>query len=196
MAAGFLLAGAGRAQAQLVYNNGPIDGTYNSFIFGYGWSISESFSVSSAISLTSAQVGLWDYLGDEASALTWSIGTTPGGNDVSTGTSTPSNTLLFANNDNYDVYQSDFPISGSLAAGTTYYFTLLNGTSEDGFPVAWDSIRNGSSPAYLFENGTLFGSGYPSESLQLYGVADGGLTIAMLGSAMTALAFARRKFHA
>lgn len=188
---GSLLAGSGQANAALVYDNGPINGTGAKSI-NNGYSVSDSFTVFSSTSLSSAQIGLWLFSGDSPTSVGWSIGTTPFGSEVSSGTGNLVNTAYGIAFDDYDIYESTFAISGSLAAGT-YYLTLQNAVSANSSFVYWDE-NDGSSDAY--KTGVNNPSSIGSESFQLYGtsssVPDGVSTFLLLGFSSLSLIGAAR----
>jgi hypothetical protein len=188
------------AQAQ-VYDNGPINGTILGWTINFGYQVSDSFAVGSATSLGSAQVGIWNIPGDAMTGVSWEIGTTPFGDDISSGTTPVGFTSLGDNAFGYLLSEDTFPISGSVVPGTTYYFTLLNASTPGGDPAYWDE-NLGPSTAYENTLGELNGdgSGDGSESFQLYGasggsnsVPDGGVTGMLLGSGLSVLAFLKRK---
>lgn len=159
-----LFGGAGQAKADLVYDNGPINGTVQAWLINLGDSVSDSFTVASPTTLTSAQVGLWVFPGDTPATVSWSIGTSKFGSDVNSGTSSTTNVFQFTNHTiigNSDVYELTFSLSATLAAGT-YWLTLSNATSSNSFVVGWDQ---NSGPSMAANN---FSPSIPSESFQLY----------------------------
>lgn len=171
----------------LVYTNGPVNGTINGRTIS-GYLVSDSFTVTSDTTLSSAVAGLWTSNGAPTS-LEWSIGTTEGGSQISSGTATSfSSTPDGLGNGYYPIYESQFAITGSVDVGTTYYFSLQNAAPGS---MYWD-INNGASAA--FQNGNPIAS----ESFQLYGsgssVPDGGTTVALLGAGLVGLGALRRRF--
>jgi hypothetical protein len=187
------LGGLAHANAALVYDNGPILGS-NGWSIGY-YSVSDSFTISTSSTLTSAQIGLWAINGGSPTALHWSIGTTLGGSDVSSGTvNLATNTYLGLGYGQWSVYQSSFPISGAVNAGT-YYFTLDNATSSPASNVFWD-ISNGPSTGFLFAD-QYPGGGHSvgSESFQLYGTPvpePSGVSLLLLAGCGLLLRHARK----
>lgn len=165
------------ASASTLYDNGPINGSYSGIQISTEV-ISDSFTLSSASTLTGAQVGLWlypNFPGGVPIRVDWQLGSTPGASNFGSGTSLFTNTFLYNNGSGYNIYQSDFAITGSLSAGT-YFFSLDNGYSTSGLfsPLYWD-INNGPSTAY--DNGVPE-SGFIcplpdscSNSFQIYGSA-------------------------
>jgi hypothetical protein len=138
----------------LVYTDGPTQGTIGGTqigpILSENMSASFSRSVTAPDTLTSALVGLWvvqdpsdpryiagDHHYNVPASLHWVIGTAPRLSDVGSGVATPTNTLLMSNG-NYDVFDSTFPVSGTLLPDATYWLTLYSATSTDGHWPQWD----------------------------------------------------------
>jgi len=157
---------AARSRADEVYDNGPVNGVFGAWGIVPGFSVSDSFTVSAPTALGSATVGLWADSG-APTTLDWSIGTTPFGSDISSGTATSLDNVLLTTG-YWDIFETSFDISGDLGSAGTYYFTLSG--ASDG--VSWD-INNGPSMAYetpYFPSGTEGASevGSNSDSFQLY----------------------------
>ena len=178
LVASLLLALASQAPAATLYTNGPIDGSDDAQAIDVPTrqAVSDVFTLEDAASLASADVGLWVRTGLTPTALSWEVGTTPFGSDISTGTATLSNTFHNStDNGDYSVYDSAFTLSGLLPSAGTYYFTLYNATSGGG-DVYWD-VNGGPSTAYVgvgsmgedpqqrsSESFTLFGANVPEPS--------------------------------
>src|ERR1039457_4584008 len=81
----------------VVYTNGPINGNTDAFSFSglSGYSVADSFVVSSAVTVGSFDAGVWVDTGDTPTTVQWSILTGgpswKGGTIISTGTATWSN---------------------------------------------------------------------------------------------------------
>jgi hypothetical protein len=189
---------SGSARADLIYDNGPTNGTYTAWTINSGYSVSDSFSVSQASTLSSAQIGLWATKGDTPSSVTWTISTKPlgAGTVLASGTSSLSSTLLNTNKYGLSVFNSTFGINSTLGAGK-YYLTLSNGVSN-GDPLYWDqdggksvAYSSGTTPSKLNGNSYTFGGinvTGGSEAFQLFGsaVTPEPATIAVLGGMMVA----------
>jgi len=189
LAAVLCLFMAAPALADTLYSNGPINGTLGFYVFQGGCQVSDSFTPGGASNLTGAQIGVWIIPPQTPTSVDWSIGTTPFGSDISSGTaSILSNTLTGGLGAGYyPLAEDDFALSGTLAAGT-YYLTLGNFAS--GY---WDQ-NSGPSAAYYTGGGQL-----PSESFQLYGSLDGAVTpepasLVLLSSGILIFAGFMRKF--
>jgi hypothetical protein len=198
-----LLLGA-PAWADLLYDNGPINGTF-AWLINDGFWISNSFSLSSASNLGGAQIGLWVTPGDVATSVDWSIGT--GANDSTFGHATAALTNTFVTSINvygydYDIYESTFPLNVALGPGT-YWLTFQNAVGgdevawdeNDGPSQAWQSFYGDLSQFYLQHyNETRTGS----ESFQIYGPTSAvpePTTMILLGSGLIGVLGLRRKFR-
>ncbi len=153
---------AGPAWSAIVYDNGPTSGAVNAWAINGVNLVSNSFTVTSGTTLTGAQIGLWVLPGNTPLNVQWSIGTSIYGSEISSGISTLTNGSSSLNSYGYDILDSNFSLSGAVNTGTTYWFTLQNATTSEGYGLYWDE-NNGPSTAY----GT---SGNPagSESFRLY----------------------------
>jgi hypothetical protein len=182
-----------QAKATLIYDNGPINGTNGAYYVyaGSGYSVSDSFTVTGSFSLGSAQAGLWVENGDAPSTIAWSIGSSPFASDISSGTSSFTNTFLGTAFGLYDVYQSVFNITGAVGPGT-YYLTLGNGTTSANNVLGWD-VNFGPSTAYQ----NILGQIPDSQSFQIFGteaVPDAGSSVMLLGIGLAGVGWMRRKF--
>jgi len=131
-----------------LYSNGPINGTLAAYdIFG-GQSISDSFVLSSASTVTGVDFGAWTGLGDSITSVQWSIGTTPGDSSLGGGVANTTD-VLFSNSNGYTVDTDTFS-TGSISLGAgTYYLTLQNSTTASGNSEGFWDINNGPSSGYF-----------------------------------------------
>ena len=154
------------ASAGVLYTNGPLNGGFgitgpgDAWTINYGFSVSDSFTLSSAATVTGFDFVSWISPGDVTTAVDWSIGSVAYGSDFS-GTAALSNLQygVLVDNYGYNVYTNTATgLSVPLAAGT-YYLTLQNAVAASGTnPVYWDE---NDGPSAAFENtlGSLVNGG-------------------------------------
>jgi hypothetical protein len=197
-----LAAAPASADTTLYDNTGPTsnggDTGNGAFALDYGYVVTDSFTLSSSSTVTSANFLIWLYPGDTLSNVDWSIGTSAF--DTSLGAATATTSSLGQTNSgvfgSYNVYDESISIpSLSLGAGT-YWFTLQN-ANTGGYPAFWD-VSNGASSAVNNILGAV-----PSETFQILGT-EGGTTVTpepssflLLGSGLAGLAgLLKRKLRA
>jgi hypothetical protein len=153
------------AFADVIFTSGPLDGVDNGlFVAGPTvQAISDGFVATNSGIAASLDFGEWVTAGSTPTTVTWSLGTTAFGTDISQGTdSSLSFTFAFNNGIGYDIFTTHVGgLSGSLTAGTTYYLTLSAGDDSlgDGL-AAWDVPNGGSGSSAtcsFSQGGTDFG---------------------------------------
>ena len=95
------------------------------------------------------------------------------------------NTFQFNRSPN-SVYESTFTLTGTLHAGTTYWLTIQDGTTNSQGNLLWE-VTNGPSMAEHIAGGDAIPG--PSESFQIYGNAvpePSSMALMMLGMAVVA----------
>jgi hypothetical protein len=171
------------AWADVLYSNGPINGTIGALFIGnveipnvgsFSYATSDSFVLSSASTVTGVDFGAWTAGGDSITSVQWSIGTTPGGSSLGSGVANTIDTFFAASFSGSTVDSDSFSTGNiSLGAGT-YYLTLQNANTAQGRPPAWD-INNGPSSAFYGTGASLanvagrFGPGSDSEAFDIQG---------------------------
>ena len=140
-----------------LYSNGPINGNFDAFgIGGVGVSVSDSFVLTSASTVTGVDFGAWtyDFADKSVTSVQWSIGTTPGDLSLGTGTAdttdtffgTSTNTLFGAGVFTVD---SDSFSTGNISLGAgAYYLTLQNAVTAPVNTQAYWDVNNGPSSAF------------------------------------------------
>ena len=156
-----MVSSAANAQV-LLYDNGPFNPYGSAYYMNGTNSITDSFVLSSAASLTKADIGVWNWTGDSSTSVSWSIGTTQYATDISSGLSTTTDTFQVNNGYGFDTYVDSFAISGALAPGT-YWITVSHATTADLQSSFW-AVSAGASSAHVSYLGAE-----PSESFQIYG---------------------------
>ena len=145
------------ASAQVLYDNGPINGTVDAWTINLGYVVSDSFTVSSATTVAGFDIGVWEYPGDTALTVDWSITSAEfGGTTYGSGTASVAQVFYSTNQYGYDI---DGLSTGRLDPGVplgagTYWLNIQNVTSVLGDPVFWDE-NSGPSSASESAVGTI-----------------------------------------
>ena len=153
----FVTAFCANTHAAVVFSNGLINGTFGAYDINsnnanqnISYSVSNSFTLSTATLLDSVEIGLWVTQGDVPLSLTWSIGSRPFSSNYGTGVSALSNELYRKYFDAYDVFRSTFAINSFVPIGESW-LTLSNATGvKPGGEIAWDA---NSGPSKAQDNG-------------------------------------------
>jgi hypothetical protein len=195
------------AAQQLLYENGPINGTSDAWTINFGFAVSDTFTISGGTSTVQGmQFGLWILAGDVMESAEVSItaeefgGTTYFDQNVNF-----TATGCVANQYGYDVCQENGSFSGPTLNNGTYWVTLQNAVVNTGDPVYWDEnsgigCHSQGCPSEPSENdlGTI-----PAESFSVLGTVQTGTTgstpeptsLVLFGSGvMAAIGVLRRKF--
>ena len=170
------------ASAQMLYDNGPINGATDAWTINFGFLVSDSFVLSNGSQVTGFAFGVWEFAGDTLTSVDWSINSeenagTLYGSGTASGASL-SDQFISVNRYGYNI--DKITVSGlnvALNAGT-YWLTLQNATVPSGFPVYWDEnsgvgCQSQGCPSLASEGalGTL-----PSESFTINGNGSSGST--------------------
>jgi hypothetical protein len=159
----WLTASAGPASAGLLYSNGPLNGTGDSFTISDGYAVSDSFTPSGPATVTSFDFTVWNFSFDVTTNIDWSIGATVGGSQQGSGAGATLSGVLDFTNGPWAIYT--YTVSGlnvSLAGSGTYYLTLQNavvqagGVTPDTDPAYWDENDGPSAAFQDFESGSYY----------------------------------------
>jgi hypothetical protein len=199
------LALSAPAFAGIIYTDGPINGTSNAFFIdgpGGPWTqtISDGFVATNSDTATSLDFGEWVPTGTTPTTVSWALGTSAFGSDVSSG-STPQvvyTTFILNNGLEYDVYTSHVDgLSGFLTAGTTYYLTLGGANDSAGRQFdGWD-VNGGPATCSFAQGGgpSLGDCGLGGEAFTINsgGTVPEPSSIMLFGSGLLALAGVLRR---
>jgi hypothetical protein len=151
--------------AGILYDDGPIDGSYNSFFIDgpgagpYSQTISDGFVATGTGTASSLDFGVWVPTGSTPTTVSWEIGTSAFASDISSGFDLQVGyTFVLRNRYGYDVYNAHVDgLSGALVTGITYYLTLGGGNDSSGDQsVGWD-VNEGPATCSFEQSGIPYG---------------------------------------
>lgn len=163
------------ASADVIFNDGAIDGTSNAFfitgpnnsnINGTFQDISNGFTAATSGTPSTLEFGLWVNKGITPTTISYEIGTSAFGTDLGSGTvglNSSNTTFLSTNGFGFDVYSVTIPVSSlAMIGGDTYWLTLSNANdASNSGSDAWDIPDGGAGgPATcnFRQSGTNFGN--------------------------------------
>ncbi len=153
------------ATAQVIYSNGPTNGNTDGWNIGFGFVVSDSFTVGSGGGTVSGvNFAAWLFPGDTLPSATIGITSAEDGGTVyfnSTETITQSGCVV--NGLGFDICNESASFSGPTLNSGTYWLNIQNGEASDGDSVYWDE-NSGPSSASMTSVGTI-----PSESFTVLG---------------------------
>jgi hypothetical protein len=128
------------ATAQVLYNNGPINGQTDGWTINLGFGVANSFFLTSASQVTGLTFGAWVTPGDVLQSAEVSIVSDPtgGGQTYFDGLVNFTQSGCFLNSYSYDVCTETGNFGPVNLIGGTYYLVLQNAVSTEGNPVYWD----------------------------------------------------------
>jgi hypothetical protein len=163
----FLLLAVIPASAQIIYSNGPINGTTDAWTINFGYVVSDTFTLSSYAWVQGFDFGVWEFPGDVLSSVDWSITSAEnGGTTYGSGTASGVNlTDQFISSNQYGYNIDKITVSGLNVPlnADTYWLNLQNAAVSSGDPVYWDE-NSGPSQASESAVGTI-----PSEAFDVSG---------------------------
>lgn len=152
------------ASAQVLYDNGPINGTVDAWTINFGFVIGDSFTLLNSSTVGGFNFGAWETAGDVLTSVDWSITSLPvGGMVYGSGTASGKNLtdqFISLNQYGYDIDMITVTgLNVPLSFVPTYWLNLQNAVSTGGNPVYWDE---NSGIGCKGDNG--MGGGCPSEA--------------------------------
>lgn len=195
------------ASAQILYENGPINGETDAWTINFGFVVSDTFTISTGNStLTGLSFGAWLYnTGDVLQSVEVDItsqefgGTTYFDQQVNV---TQSN--CFINNYAFQVCTETGSFNGPTLGNGTYWLNLLNAVVNNGDPVFWDENSGVGchSPGCPSDAGPGGEGTLPSEAFSLLGTASGigsvpepGSLLLLISGFSGSIALLRRKLR-
>jgi hypothetical protein len=160
-----------------IYDNGPINGTTDSWTINFGFAVSDSFTISGGNStVTGLTFGSFSDPGDVLTSVELAITSSEfGGTSYFDQVVSITQSDCFANQYGYYVCHEHATFNGPTLNNGGYWLTLENATTNTGDPVYWDEnsgvgCQSNGCPSSASENsiGTI-----PSESFTLYGNSAG-----------------------
>ena len=173
------------SSAQVLYDDGPINGTVEGWTINFGYVVSDTLTLAHNATVGGFDIGVWEYAGDRTLTVDWSITSEPyGGTTYGMGTASVTDTLLSVNRYGYDIDKLSATFTGPTLNAGTYWLNLLNGVTKEGNPLYWDENSGvgckgddgmgGGCPSQACD-GTCLGneSGIPPESFDILGTGSG-----------------------
>jgi hypothetical protein len=157
-------------QDQVLYDNGPANGTTDAWTINFGYIVSDSFTGGN---VTGFDFYAWEFPGDVLSSVDWSITDSPNGGTVyGSGTVSVTDTFISTNQFGYNIdHISASGLNVGVPSGTVW-LNLQNAVVPSGDPVYWDEnsgvgCQSSGCPsqAYEYSLGTI-----PSESFDIVGL--------------------------
>ena len=166
------------APAQVLYDNGPINGGVDAWPLNFGFIVSNSFTLSSNSTAGGFELGLWEFPGDVQISVDWSITSMDnGGTMYGSGTVSGKNVTDMFLSTNYYGYDIDEATATGLNVGLnggTYWLNLENAQNQTGDPTYWDENSGAgcqSKGCPSLASVTLIGT-VPSESFSIIGTGS------------------------
>ena len=177
---------------QILYDNGPANGTVDAWTINFGYVVSDSFKLSANGLVSGFDFYVWAYPGDTALTVDWSITSAEfGGTTYGSGTASLSSSFISSNQYGYDI--DKLSVSGLYVKlgnfGGTYWLNLANATTSFGDPLFWDE-NSGPSSASESAVGTI-----ASEAFRISGtsVPEPSIVLMYGSSALCLVGLLRRK---
>jgi hypothetical protein len=176
--------------AQVLYDDGPSNGTEDGWTINFGYVVGDTFALLNNSTVTGFNFGVWEFPGDVLISVDWSVTSQfDSGTMYGSGTASGSNLsdqFISTNQFGYDI--DKITVTGlnlSLNGGATYWLNLQNATVPSGNPVFWDENdgvgckgddgHGGGCPSQADWTGCILSPGQlcPPESFDINGIPSG-----------------------
>ena len=164
--------------AQILYENGPINGETDAWTINFGFELSDSFTISTGNSaVTGLAFGAWLFPGDVLESVQVTLSSQP----LQSGTIYFEQQVnftqsgCFLNNYSFDVCTETGSFAPTPLQNGNYWLTLGNAVVNDGDPVYWDenSGIGCHSPGCPSEATSDLTGTDPSEAFSVLGTTSG-----------------------
>ena len=172
-----LLIIASSASAQVLYENGPINGQELGWTINFGFELGDTFFLPNNSTVTGFSFGAWLTPGDVLESAEVSITSQVGGGTFYFDQQVDfTQSGCFLNNQAFEVCTETSAFNGPMLNAGTYWVNLGNAITADGQPAYWDNndgvgCHSLGCPSMASENG---GDGsIPSEAFTVLGTSGG-----------------------
>lgn len=170
------------ASAQVLYENGPINGETDGWTINLGFGVNDSFTISTGNSTISGlSFGAWLFAGDTLQSADVFLSSEPSGGTVYFNQQVNfTQSGCFVNSYGFDVCTETASFNGPTLGNGTYWLTLQNAVSEQGNPVYWDEnqgvgCHSAGCPSQACESDCI--GSIPSEAFSILGTSSGTGTV-------------------
>ena len=131
------------AWAQVLFDDGPINGANDAWTINFGFVVGDTFILSANSTVGGFTFGVWEFPGDVLTSVAWSVTEyynfgTVYGSGVASGKDL-TDQFISLNQYGYDIDKITVSnLNVPLSAGATYWLNLQNASVPSGNPVYWD----------------------------------------------------------
>jgi len=170
------------ASAQILYEDGPINGETDAWTINFGFVVSDTFTISTGNStVTGMSFGAWLFPGDVLESVEVSFTSEEfGGHTYFDQVANFTASNCFMNGFGFNVCEeTGMFVNGPTLPNGTYWMNLTNAVVNDGDPVYWDenSGIGCHSPGCPSEPSQNSGGTIAAESFSILGTSSGSGTV-------------------